>query len=63
MVIPEVGNIQCNENFGDYLARIGMSEDQYTVTVMGSTSKSDCLGGSHARVPSRYIGDLPSQTR
>ncbi len=26
-------------------------------------SLSPALGGSHARVPSRYIGDLPSQTR
>lgn len=50
VVIPEVGNIQRNETFGDYLARIGMSEDEYTVTVTGSTSKSDCPAESHAPV-------------
>jgi hypothetical protein len=39
--IPEIGLIQRNETFADYLARIGMTEDEYTVTVLNTTSSQN----------------------
>src|SRR5206468_557685 len=40
--IPEVGVVQRNETFADYLARIGMTEEEYTVTVLNTTSNPNC---------------------
>ena len=54
VVIPEVGVVLRDETFADFLTRIGMSEEEYIVTVQGTTSLSPDPDENRVRVLSQY---------
>lgn len=46
--------VLCDETFADFLTRIGMSEEEYIVTVQGTTSLSPDPDENRVRVLSQY---------
>ena len=45
--------VLCDETFADFLTRIGMSEEEYIVTVQGTTSLSPDRAGFRSRLQHR----------
>jgi hypothetical protein len=48
ITIPRIRVILREERFADYLTRIGMTEEELIVAVLGLTSLSPDRGGNHA---------------